>query len=177
MNRPNQTAPGFSLMEVVIALGVIGIAVVAILGVVPTGLTTGRAAQDETRAAQIAQSVITSISAQAIKRDGSGQPILDAQNHQQLNGAIKLPSVSAPVDLTANNTYSIYGNNKGDVSDQATGAVYSVKIAITDAPPGFDAAYTKTCTVSVTSSPVQTAGATGTASQVKRNFVRVITAY
>jgi len=42
---------GFSLVEVVLALGVVAFAIVAILGIVPTGLSSSHGAQDETRAA------------------------------------------------------------------------------------------------------------------------------
>ena len=55
----------FSLLEVVIALGVITVGIVGILAVIPTALQTGHSAQDETRAAHIAQSVFGSLVAQA----------------------------------------------------------------------------------------------------------------
>src|SRR5207237_2461782 len=55
----------FSLLEVVIALGVIAVGIVAVLAVFPTALQTGHSAQDETRAAHIAQSVFGSLVAQA----------------------------------------------------------------------------------------------------------------
>lgn len=55
----------FSLIEVVIALGVITVGIVGILAVFPTALQTGHSAQDETRAAHIAQSVFGSLVAQA----------------------------------------------------------------------------------------------------------------
>src|SRR5439155_26826910 len=47
----------FSLAEVVIALGVVTVGIVAVLGVFPAALQTGHSAQNETRAAHIAQSV------------------------------------------------------------------------------------------------------------------------
>src|SRR5437588_10791841 len=55
----------FSLVEVVLALGVISFAIVAILGIFPIGLSTGHSAQDETRAPQIAQMILSSLTAQA----------------------------------------------------------------------------------------------------------------
>src|SRR6059058_6501490 len=55
----------FSLLEVVIALGVIAVGIVGVLAVFPTALQTGHSAQDETRAAHIAQSVFGSLVAQA----------------------------------------------------------------------------------------------------------------
>src|SRR5205823_11915436 len=55
----------FSLAEVVIALGVITVGIIAVLGVFPIALQTGHSAQDETRAAHIAQSIFGSLVAQA----------------------------------------------------------------------------------------------------------------
>ena len=65
--RPTRQAPvkarehgrvgGFSLIEVTIALGLITFAVVAVLGVLPTGLTSLRRAMDQTVEAQIVQTV------------------------------------------------------------------------------------------------------------------------
>src|SRR5438876_8384598 len=55
----------FSLAEVVIALGVVTVGIIAVLGVFPIALQTGHSAQDETRAAHIAQSIFGSLVAQA----------------------------------------------------------------------------------------------------------------
>ena len=62
---------GFSLAEVVIALGVITVGFVAVLGVFPAALQTGHSAQDETRAAHIAQSIFGSLVAQARTASGN----------------------------------------------------------------------------------------------------------
>lgn len=48
---------GFSLIEVTIALGIVAFAVVAILGLLPTGLNTLRHSMDETIQAQILQTI------------------------------------------------------------------------------------------------------------------------
>jgi type II secretory pathway pseudopilin PulG len=53
-----QRAAGFSLVEVVLAIGVVAIAFVALLGLLPTGLTTYRKAMDISVGAQIFQKVI-----------------------------------------------------------------------------------------------------------------------
>lgn len=55
---------GFSLIEVVLALGVVGFSLVAILGVFPTGLAANRSSVSDTRAAQIANAVTATIDAQ-----------------------------------------------------------------------------------------------------------------
>jgi uncharacterized protein (TIGR02598 family) len=48
---------GFSLVEVTLALGLVGFAVIAVLGLLPTGLTTLRQSMDDTVEAQIVQAI------------------------------------------------------------------------------------------------------------------------
>lgn len=55
----------FSLVEVVLALGVIAFALVAILGVFPIGLAANRLSINDTRAAELAKAVSATIDAQA----------------------------------------------------------------------------------------------------------------
>jgi uncharacterized protein (TIGR02598 family) len=59
---PGQKA--FSLIEVVLALGVIAFSLVAILGVFPTGLAANRTSISDTRAAQFINAVTATIDAQ-----------------------------------------------------------------------------------------------------------------
>ncbi len=47
-NRSISGIGAFSMVEVVLALGIIAFGVVAILGVIPVGLSTGRSAQGDT---------------------------------------------------------------------------------------------------------------------------------
>ena len=163
---------GFSLVEVVVALGVVSFAIIAILGLVPTGLQTSHSSQDETRAAQIAQAILASLVAENIKRDSSGNAVLDAQNHQQLNDAANLPSVASPINLASVSSYSLYATNDGQVSDSNTGAIYSITIGVSTAPANFDTSYATTVTVTV-AWPASAAAA----NQTRRDFVRIITAY
>ncbi len=60
MTRKTKTSPraGFSLVEVVLAVGVISFAFVAIMGLIPAGLTQFRQAMDTSVGAQVAQRVI-----------------------------------------------------------------------------------------------------------------------
>ena len=58
-------APGFSLIEVVLALGIIAFALVAILGVFPTGLSSNRTSVSDTRAAALANAIFATIDAQS----------------------------------------------------------------------------------------------------------------
>ena len=120
----------------------------------------------------MAQSIFGSLEAQAIKLDASGQPKLDAQNHQQLNDAAKLPSISGPVNLGSTGSYSLYATNDGQVNDASAGAVYAISIGLTAAPANFDPAYAIEVTVTV----AWPFGAPA-ANQTRRDFVRIITSY
>ncbi len=55
---------GFSLIEVVLSLGVIAFALVAILGVFPTGLSANRSGITDTRAGELVKAVTATIEAQ-----------------------------------------------------------------------------------------------------------------
>src|SRR5205814_6531881 len=85
---------GFSLAEVVIALGVIAIAVVAILALFPAALQTGHSAQDETRAAQIAQTIFPRLIGQAVSQFNNVQLLLSDNTTRS----------TPPVDLRAYST-------------------------------------------------------------------------
>lgn len=149
---------GFSLVEVVIALGVIAFAIVAILGVVPTGLRTSAGAQDETRAAQIAQAVLSTLASQA---------------QTQFNN-VKLPlddSSTTGFNLATPATTTLYADNNGRLIAAPATAVYAVTIKIEDPPTGFDAGYASLVSVSV-GWP-----AAPSAAQTKRNFLRIISKY
>ena len=53
-----KTCKGFSLVEVVLALGVAAVAFTAIMGLFPLGLDMSRETHEETQAALIAQSIL-----------------------------------------------------------------------------------------------------------------------
>jgi uncharacterized protein (TIGR02598 family) len=55
---------GFSLVEIVLALGVISFALVAIIGLLPIGLASGRASIQETRANLLAQQIFATLRSQ-----------------------------------------------------------------------------------------------------------------
>jgi uncharacterized protein (TIGR02598 family) len=141
----------FSLVEVVLALGVISFAIVAILGVFPVGLATGHSAQDETRAPQIAQTILASFASQAPTISGTS---------------------SVTFDLTASNTQNLYAGNDGQLLPNAGGATYAVSIITNSTPTDFDSGYANQVTIIV--------GWPATAlvaNQTKRDFVRIISKY
>lgn len=168
---------GFSLTEVVLALGVVGFAIVAILGVIPLGLQTSRGAQDETRAAQIAQSIFGSLTTQNLKRDSTGQPQLDANSHLQINDAAKIPGVAGSINLATSTTTQAYATNDGKITDAIANATYSINIGLNTSPAGFDPpAGTEVFVNQVTLTVGWPANAPA-ANQTKRSFIRIISKY
>lgn len=134
--KSSRIANAFSLVEVVLALGVVSFAVVAILGILPVGLNTSHSAQDETRAAQIAEDILASLAGQAPSNYNSA--------------IIQLPSgVQFPVPLNQDKDYPPLGaSNDGTLSDAyAPGMPYQITLSTKTTPTGFDPGYA--CQVSV----------------------------
>jgi len=152
----------FSLLEVVIALGVITVGVVGVLAVFPTALQTGHAAQDETRAAHIAQSIIGSLVAGATS---------------QFNNA-GLPPTPVSIDLRTTSSYALYATNDGQLTNSATNATYAITIYTNNSVPGFtDPASANLVTVRVLWPPVPNQGPTPAPNQTFRDYVRIISKY
>lgn len=64
---------GFSLIEVVLAIGVIGFCLLAVVGLLPTGLNGQRSAQEQARATSAINMVASAVeSLRFTARDGSG---------------------------------------------------------------------------------------------------------
>lgn len=62
--RSSSPTRGFSLVEIVVAIGVISFALVAIIGVLPIGLAAGRQATQETRANHLAEQIFSTLRSQ-----------------------------------------------------------------------------------------------------------------
>lgn len=69
MHRKDSRA--FSLVEITVAIGVIAIALIAILGLVPVGMKSGREAVDATRTSLIAQDIFSRMRASMTSNDSS----------------------------------------------------------------------------------------------------------
>jgi Tfp pilus assembly protein PilV len=170
----------FSLVEVVLALGVIAVGVVAILGLFPTALQTSHAAQDETRAPQIAQDIIASISSQAQSALSSPSPSPAPSPAAIVYQPQPSPSpgFSYAVDLTTSSNPSspnFYVDNDGRFTQDATTAAYAIFIFTNNSPPGFPTpppAYANKITVRV-AWPANAPAA----SQTYRDYVRIISKY
>ena len=168
-SRPRRRQLAFSIVEVVLALGVIAVGVVAILGVFPTALQTGHSAQDETRAPQIAQTIFGSLVAQASSQ----------LNNLQLPLSGAAPPVS--IDLTASSspaTPTLYADNDGKLTQDSTTAGYAVLIFTCNPsncaspPPGFTDPTLNQVTVRVTWPANAPA-----ANQTYRDYVRIVSKY
>ena len=159
-SRRRARTHSFSLLEVVIALGVIAVGIVGVLAVFPTALQTGHSAQDETRAAHIAQSVFGSLVAGATSRFN----------------ALPLPPTPLSIDLTASSaptSPTLYADNNGNLIPNSTNSAYAIFIYTNNAVPGFtDPASANLVTVRV-AWPANAPAA----NQTFRDYVRIISKY
>jgi type II secretory pathway pseudopilin PulG len=176
----------FSLVEVVLALGVISFAIVAILGVFPLGLSTSRSAQDESRAPQIAQTILASLASQNFSAislklyDGegtsSGSVDMDLSSQTGTNADLN--------GLSANNEGEIFIVPPGSppkflgpysplpLPPPDATPIYAITLLFNNAPTGFDAGFANQVTLTVawpaTAAP---------ANQTKRNYTRILSKY
>ena len=159
-SRRRARTHSFSLLEVVIALGVIAVGIVGVLAVFPTALQTGHSAQDETRAAHIAQSVFGSLVAGATSRFN----------------AVPLPPTPLSIALTASSSPTsptLYADNDGNLIPNSTNSAYAIFIYTNNAVPGFtDPASANLVTVRV-AWPANAPAA----NQTFRDYVRIVSKY
>jgi len=155
---------GFSLAEVVIALGIITVGIVGVLAVFPTALRTGHSAQDETRGAHIAQSVFGSLVAQAPSQFSNVQIRLS-------DGVTLSPTINLTTTLSP--AVTLYADNDGKLTNSATNTTYAIQIYTSTSVPGFtDPASANAVTVRV-AWPANAPAA----SQTFRDYVRIISKY
>ena len=167
----------FTLAEVVLALGVISIAIVAILGVLPIGLSTSHSAQDETRFPQIAQDILSSLASQA--------------ETQFPNATLRQAATSTASDFTYNivltnsSGYTFSADNDGHLAVPSSSLLaypYQVSILINANPTGFekDALNQPTAsevTIRIITPPSANWSTTPTSKQTSRDYVRIISKY
>ena len=160
---------GFSLVEVVIALGVITVGFVAVLAVFPTALQTGHSAQDETRAAHMAQSVFGTLVASAPSHFTNAQlPLYASPSPGPAPLSINLTSNSGTTPVL-----TLYADNDGHLISSSTNAAYAIFIYTNNSVAGFtDPASANLVTVRV-AWPANAPAA----NQTFRDFVRIISKY
>jgi uncharacterized protein (TIGR02598 family) len=165
---------GFSLVEVVLALGIISFAIVAILGAFPLALQTSHSSQDDARATQIAQNVLNAMASQS------------QQNFTNI--VLPYPSAPAAINLASSSTSStapaafLYADNDGQISGSATNATYSISIITDDfstatSPALFDSGFANKVTIRIVSPPLASASSTPSSGQTAQDYVRVISKY
>jgi uncharacterized protein (TIGR02598 family) len=115
----------FSLIEVVLALGVVAFALVAILGVFPAALSQNRRGVSDTRAAQLAKMIVATIDAQTATFSS-------------------ISCFGATLDLGASNKntapahlYAAYPSpNQPDITNaRQPNSIYRIEIRFDNAPP------------------------------------------
>ena len=160
---------GFSLAEVVIALGVITVGFVAVLGVFPIALQTGHSAQDETRAAHIAQSIFGSLVASAPSNFTNAQlPLYPSPSPGPAPLSVNLTSNSGTTPAL-----TLYADNDGNLLPNTTNATYAIFIYTNNSVPGFtDPASANAVTVRV-AWPANAPAA----NQTFRDYVRIVSKY
>ena len=113
---PAATRMGFSLIEVILAIGVIAIAIVPMFGLLPAGLNTFRKTMDNTVSAQIAQqvmgemqqtdfNVLENMSVDSRYFDRNGVEISDASHSQWVYRTIAV--MKTPIDVGGTSSTSI----------------------------------------------------------------------
>lgn len=119
--RPS--AEAFTLIEVVLAIGIVAFALFAIIGLIPLGLQVGRSSVEDTRANQVAEQVFTTLRKQNFENvDFYGQTL----NLAELNtGDWSVPTVRVSAD------------NDGNVTALASEHPYSVELRFLSTPAGL----------------------------------------
>ena len=160
---------GFSLLEVVFALGLITVGVTAVLALFPTALQTSHSAQDETRAAHIAQSLFGSLVAQAPSQFSNVQIRLS-------DGVTLSPTINLTITLSP--AVTLYADNDGKLTNSATNTTYAIQIYTSTSVPGFtDPASANQVTVRVLWPPIPGQGPTPAPNQTFRDYVRIVSKY
>ena len=126
----------FSLIEVVLAMGVVAFAVVAILAVFPAALASNRSGMNEGRAAQLVRALVSTIDAQSTSFDSINcyGATLDLKS-------LKTPLGGRP-DATLYATYPSRRLDPADpnsdqpsISTSPSDAIYSIELRFDNDPP------------------------------------------
>ena len=152
---------GFSLAEIVIALGVISFALVAIIGLLPIGLASGRATIQETRANHLAEEIFATL---------RSQPFTNVS-------LASFSSNAAPINLSTENTpvqtagaaptgYQLYASYDGQFV--AGNDYFAIELRFRNAPEGLISGIASEVRVQIT------ARETGTP---RMDYVSIISSY
>lgn len=127
---PSRVQPGFSLIEVTIALGIVVFALVAIIGLLPVAVKTSAGSERETQATFIAQNIFSDLVSGYGPTNTfitSGEDVLEPGGRTAVNLA---------ADSDKYVIYNLQGQPMGTstaskfITPQGSNAVYGAKIAI-----------------------------------------------
>ncbi len=145
LGRHSLKLEGFSLIEVVVALGIVSFAVIAILGLIPTGLNTLKDSNGETVRAQIVRSI-------------AGSAL--TANFSSLNTNASFDSDGQPIPSTDETTYPRYTVNAttntpsfpGSANGAFTDSLTALKIEIVLKPASGASSNTNNYTLQIANS-------------------------
>lgn len=119
-------AKAFSLIEIVVALGIVSFALVGIMGLFPAAMKSAKESQQETRATHIAQQIFDDLGSLSGTNTfiATGTNIIDAASRQSVN-------------LTVSGTYTVSYNLAGSPIGAGTSpsAVYLATVGVTPNTP------------------------------------------
>lgn len=115
--RRSLKAAGFSLIEIVLALGIISFAIVAIMGLFPVALRSAQESQRETRAALIAQQINGDLAAST----------------NTTNRVVSVGTNLVTVNMAATNTFTFGYDQAGGTlaSTNLTNAIFAAEVLVT----------------------------------------------
>ena len=161
----------FSLVEVVLALGIVAFAVLAIVGLIPVGLNTARLGQGDTRADQIAADILTSIATQAQSRFPN---VTISQPSTGFSYNVDLSNITTHKWMAADDDGTLVTVDPSNPADELKHP-YQIKLFVTPDPPGFDSSIACLVTVRVITPPSPDPDAPLTSNQTTRDYSRIVT--
>ncbi len=114
---------GFSLIEVVLALGVITFVLVAVLGLLPVGIQTFRESTADTRAAQMARAIFATLRTEPFEAVRIGGETLDL-------ATLETADWSKPGAV-------LYADNEGALITSADDAIFTIELRFRQQPAGL----------------------------------------
>ncbi len=126
MNRLRVAVTGFSLIEIVVALGIVSFAVVGIMGLIPVAMKSALESQRETRATLIAQQIFSDL----VAASGTNAFLAIGTNISDVTSRLS-------VNLAASNVFQVgYGPDGLPVGQGNTnGAVYVADVSLSPNQP------------------------------------------
>ncbi len=127
--RPKNGPSAFSLTEVVVAIGIVAFAIIAILGLLPLALGSTRSSMNEAREAQIVRAITGTIDAQCASFntiDCYGAP-LDLTSLNKASGPTKLYA-SYPISATGTSA------DQPTIGTTLTDYLYTIELRFDNAP-------------------------------------------